>query len=74
MSRVVSYKLTDVSEMRTASIIRELILMMEAVSTSETSVNFYETTLRNIPEGGQLPYSQLIIQVTHLWHFSKEMT
>jgi hypothetical protein len=25
-------------------------LMMEVVSTSETSVNFYETTQRNIPE------------------------
>jgi hypothetical protein len=26
------------------------ILVMEAVSTSETSVTFYETTRRNIPE------------------------
>jgi hypothetical protein len=26
------------------------VLMMEAVSISETSVNFYKTTLRNIPE------------------------
>jgi hypothetical protein len=26
-------------------------LMMEAVSTSETSVNFYVTTRRNTPEG-----------------------
>jgi hypothetical protein len=26
-------------------------LMMEAVSTSETSVNFYEATRRSIPEG-----------------------
>jgi hypothetical protein len=24
--------------------------MMEAISTSETSVNFYQTTWRNIPE------------------------
>jgi hypothetical protein len=24
--------------------------MMEAESTSETTVNFYQTTLRNIPE------------------------
>jgi hypothetical protein len=43
--------LADVSE--TASIIRAMIitaLTMEAVSTSETSVNFYETTRRNIPE------------------------
>jgi hypothetical protein len=28
--------------------------MMEAVSTSETSVNFYETTRRNIPEDSHL--------------------
>jgi hypothetical protein len=25
-------------------------LMMDAVSTSETSINFYQTTRRNIPE------------------------
>jgi hypothetical protein len=31
-----------------------LALMMEAVRTSETSVNFYETTRRNIPEDGHL--------------------
>jgi hypothetical protein len=30
--------------------IRGIALMMEAVSTSEMSVNFYETTRRNIPE------------------------
>jgi hypothetical protein len=28
--------------------------MMEAVSTSETSVNFYETTRRSIPDGYHL--------------------
>lgn len=27
-----------------------IALMMEAVQTSETSVNFYETSQRNIPE------------------------
>jgi hypothetical protein len=27
---------------------------MEAVSTSETSVNFYQTTRRNIPEDSHL--------------------
>jgi hypothetical protein len=41
-------KFTDVSEVLTASI----ALMMEAVSTSETSVSFYQTTRRNIPEDG----------------------
>jgi hypothetical protein len=49
---VVSYKLTDVSDIRTASIIRAFIiaLMMEAVSTSETSLNIYQTTRSNISE------------------------
>jgi hypothetical protein len=28
--------------------------MVEALSTSETSVNFYETTRRNIPEDGHI--------------------
>jgi hypothetical protein len=28
--------------------------MMEAASTSETSVNFYQTTRRNIPEDSHL--------------------
>jgi hypothetical protein len=31
-------------------------LMMEAVSTSEFSLNFYQTTWRNIPEGWNLQY------------------
>jgi hypothetical protein len=44
--RVVTLKLTDVSEVRTAMI----ALMMEAVSISETSVNFNVTTWRHIPE------------------------
>jgi hypothetical protein len=44
-------KLTDVSEVLTAS---SISLMMEAVSISETLVNFYETTLRNIPEDSYL--------------------
>jgi hypothetical protein len=42
----------DVSEVLTASVIAP---MMEAVSTSETSVSFYQTTRRNIPEGSYLP-------------------
>jgi hypothetical protein len=37
-----------------ASIIRTIALMMEAVSTSETSVNFYHTTRRNNPDNSQL--------------------
>jgi hypothetical protein len=31
-----------------------IALMMEAASTSETSVNFYQTTRRNIPEDSHL--------------------
>jgi hypothetical protein len=38
---------TDVSEMLAASVIRAI---MEAASTSKTSVNFYQTTRRNNPE------------------------
>jgi hypothetical protein len=34
--------------------IRLIALMMEAASTSETSVNFYQTTRRNIPEDSHL--------------------
>jgi hypothetical protein len=32
---------------------RAIALMVEAVSTSETSVNFYQTTWRNNPEDNQ---------------------
>jgi hypothetical protein len=42
-------KVTDVLKVLTASMIRTIIaLIMVAVSTSETSVNFYETTWRSI--------------------------
>jgi hypothetical protein len=34
-------------------------VMMEAVSTSETLVNFYQTTQRNFPEDSHLQYSSL---------------
>jgi hypothetical protein len=43
--------LTDVSEMRTASIIRA---MMKAVRISETSVNINLITRRYIPEDSKL--------------------
>jgi hypothetical protein len=47
--------LTDISEMRTVSIIRAMIaLMMEAVQTPETSVNINVTTWRYIPEDSKL--------------------
>jgi hypothetical protein len=50
--RVVTLKFTDVSEVCTASIIRAM--MMEAVCTSETSVNFNVTTQRYSPEESKL--------------------
>jgi hypothetical protein len=47
--------LTNVSDVCTASIIRVMIaLMMEAVHTSETSVNIYLTTWQYIPEDFKL--------------------
>jgi hypothetical protein len=46
---------TDVSEVLAASIIRTIIaLVAEAASTSETSVNFYQTTRRNKRKDGHL--------------------
>jgi hypothetical protein len=54
MQRRVVSEYTDVSEVRIASIIREIIvLMMETVRTSETSV-YSETTWRYIPEDSKL--------------------
>jgi ribosomal protein L18E len=43
-------KLTDVSEVLAASMIRAIALMMKPASTSETSVNFYQATRHIIPE------------------------
>jgi hypothetical protein len=40
--------------------------MMEAASTSETSVNFYETTLRNSPEDSHLHTSQRENLTSHI--------
>jgi hypothetical protein len=51
LRRVVWQKLTDFLEVLTASIIRA---MMEAESTCETSVNFYQTTRRYNPEDSHL--------------------
>jgi hypothetical protein len=41
-----------------------IALMMEAESTSETSVNFYHTTRRNIPEDSHLPFKCFKILVS----------
>jgi hypothetical protein len=40
--------------MLAASIIAIIRVMMEAANTSETSVNFYQTTWRNNPEDSHL--------------------
>jgi hypothetical protein len=48
--RVITLTLADVSEVRIASIIIIMILMMEEVRTSETSVNFNVITRRYISE------------------------
>jgi hypothetical protein len=46
---------TDLRTFQNCLLLPSLIaLMMEAISTSETSINFYETTRRNIPEDGHL--------------------
>jgi hypothetical protein len=47
--------LIDVSEVLTVSIIA---LVMETVSTSEMSTNFYQTTWHNIPEDSHLQDSR----------------
>jgi hypothetical protein len=52
LRRVVSSELTNTSAVLTTFINSAMIKV--AVSTSETSVNFYQTLLRNIPEGSHL--------------------
>jgi hypothetical protein len=42
-----------------------IAMMMEAVSTSETSVNFYQATRRNIPE-----HSHLILAAVRTWNLA----
>jgi hypothetical protein len=45
---------TDISQVLAASIIHSLALMMEAASTSEMTVNFYQTSKSNNPEDNYL--------------------
>jgi hypothetical protein len=55
LRRGVWQKLTDDSEVLAASIIGAMMMaLMEAVSTSETSVSFCLTTRHNIPEDSHL--------------------
>jgi hypothetical protein len=56
LHHVVWWKLTDISEVLAASIIRAILiaLMMGATRTSEMFANFYHTTWRNIWEDSYL--------------------
>jgi hypothetical protein len=48
----------DVTPCSLVKVYRRFIdLIMEAENTSETSVNFYQTTRRNIPEDSHLQYT-----------------
>jgi hypothetical protein len=64
--------LTDVSEVSNASIIRA---MMEAVRTSEMSVNFNVTTRHYIPEGSKLQvltyFAIIMIAEALCWLYSQ---
>jgi hypothetical protein len=51
-----------------------IAMMMETVSTSETSVNFYQTTRRNIPEESHLYIRCRENLKTHLVNLSGEAT
>jgi hypothetical protein len=42
------------------SLVELIALMMKAASTSETSVNFYQTTRRNIPEDSRLQFHLVV--------------
>jgi hypothetical protein len=53
-----------------ASIIRAIALMMEAAITSETSVNFYQTTRRNIPDDNHLHNGHREKLKSHLGSFN----
>jgi hypothetical protein len=58
---VVWWKFSDVSEVLAATVIA---LMVEAASTSETSVKFYQTTGCNNPEDSHLYKQKLNHQST----------
>jgi hypothetical protein len=44
-----------------------IALMMEAVSTTERSVNIYHTTGRNIPEDAILVLVLIFLYAPHMW-------
>jgi hypothetical protein len=60
----------DISEVRTASVIGLIALMMAAVNTSETSVNFYGTIRCNMPEGYHLLTRRLENLKSHIHNYN----
>jgi hypothetical protein len=44
-----------------------IVLMMETVSAAETSVKFYHTTRRNIPENSRLLEIQLVLDENRIY-------
>jgi hypothetical protein len=48
-------------EILTEMSMKMITLTMEAESVSETSVNFYQGTKRNIPEDGQLQNDRCLL-------------
>jgi hypothetical protein len=65
LRRVAWERFSDVSEVFAASINRTrgllIALMTEEASTSETLVNFYQTTRRNNPEDSHLPKASFCV-------------
>jgi hypothetical protein len=51
----------NISTIRTMTLVT---LMMETVSAFETSVNFYETTRRNVPEDRHLHLKAKVVLLT----------
>jgi hypothetical protein len=54
----------EVLEVFNISTMTLVTLMMETVSASETSVNFYETTRRNVPEDRHLHLKAKVVILT----------
>jgi hypothetical protein len=70
--RCLVLKLTDISKVLTASNIRVITQMMEAVHTSEALVHFYKITWRHIPEGCRLHICRYNNLKSHLSSYKLE--
>jgi hypothetical protein len=68
LRRVDWYEFINVSEVLVASIRAITAMMMDAVSTSETSVNFHQTTRRYNPEDSHLRFYYKVVAI-HLQNF-----